>query len=68
MFYLGDSTALKVLFSFHLTFYKYYPGKMELLSASFEVLKTKMTAKVEAILENLFFGKTSFALKTTCCQ
>lgn len=36
------------------TLYKYYPGKMELLSASFEVLKTKMTAKVEAILENKY--------------
>ncbi len=36
------------------TLYKYYPGKMDLLSASFEVLKTKMTAKVEAILENKY--------------
>lgn len=36
------------------TLYKYYPGKLELLSASFEILKTKMTAKVEAILENKY--------------
>lgn len=42
------------------TLYKYYPGKLELLSASFEVLKTKMTAKVEAILENRYI---SFPLK-----
>ncbi|MDO8966971.1 MAG: TetR/AcrR family transcriptional regulator [Algoriphagus sp.] len=42
------------------TLYKYYPGKLELLSASFEVLKTKMTAKVEAILDNRYI---SFPLK-----
>jgi AcrR family transcriptional regulator len=38
------------------TLYKYYPGKMELLSASFEVLKTKMSAQVEAILENKYIA------------
>lgn len=42
------------------TLYKYYSGKFELLSASFEVLKTKMTAKVEAILDNRYI---SFPLK-----
>jgi AcrR family transcriptional regulator len=42
------------------TLYKYFPGKMELLSASFEILKTKMTAKVEAILDNRYI---SFPLK-----
>lgn len=42
------------------TLYKYYPGKLELLSASFQVLKTKMTAKVEAILDNRHL---SFPLK-----
>jgi AcrR family transcriptional regulator len=42
------------------TLYKYYPGKLELLSASFEILKTKLTAKVEAILENKYI---SFPLK-----
>lgn len=36
------------------TLYKYYPGKLELLAASFEVLKTKLTAKVEAVLENKY--------------
>jgi AcrR family transcriptional regulator len=36
------------------TLYKYYPGKLELLNASFEILKTKLTAKVEAILENKY--------------
>ena len=38
------------------TLYKYYPGKLELLSASFEVLKTRMSAKVEAILENKYLA------------
>ncbi|RIW17433.1 TetR/AcrR family transcriptional regulator [Algoriphagus lacus] len=42
------------------TLYKYFPGKLELLAASFEVLKTKMTAKVEAILDNRYI---SFPLK-----
>jgi AcrR family transcriptional regulator len=36
------------------TLYKYYPGKLELLYASFEILKTKLTAKVEVILENKY--------------
>lgn len=42
------------------TLYKYYPGKLELLSKSFEVLKIKMTSKVEAILENRYI---TFPLK-----
>lgn len=42
------------------TLYKYYPGKLELLGASFEVTKTKLTAKVEAIVENRYI---SFPLK-----
>jgi len=42
------------------TLYKYYPGKLELLAASFEVMKTKQTAKVEAIVENRYI---SFPLK-----
>lgn len=42
------------------TLYKYYPGKFELLAASFEVTKTKLTAKVEAIVENRYI---SFPLK-----
>lgn len=36
------------------TLYKYFPGKLELLQASFEKLKTRMTAKVEAILDNRY--------------
>ena len=36
------------------TLYKYYPGKLELLSASFEVLQTRMSAKVEAVVDNRF--------------
>ncbi|MDN3202785.1 TetR/AcrR family transcriptional regulator [Algoriphagus sediminis] len=36
------------------TLYKYYPGKLELLEASFEMLKTKMTSKVEAIKDNKY--------------
>ena len=42
------------------TLYKYYPGKFELLAASFEVTKTKLTAKLEAIVENRYI---SFPLK-----
>ncbi|PZX49131.1 TetR/AcrR family transcriptional regulator [Algoriphagus chordae] len=42
------------------TLYKYYPGKLELLGASFEVTKTKLTAKVEAIVDNRYI---SFPLK-----
>lgn len=42
------------------TLYKYYPGKLDLLGASFEVTKTKLSAKVEAILENRYI---SFPLK-----
>lgn len=42
------------------TLYKYFPGKLDLLSASFEMLKTKLTAKTEAILDNRYI---SFPLK-----
>ena len=42
------------------TLYKYYPGKFELLAASFEVTKTKLTAKMEAIVDNRYI---SFPLK-----
>ena len=38
------------------TLYQYFPGKMELLSASFELLKTKITAQVEAILVNKYIS------------
>ncbi|REG78430.1 TetR/AcrR family transcriptional regulator [Algoriphagus antarcticus] len=42
------------------TLYKYYPGKLELLAASFQVTRTKLTAKMEAIVENRYI---SFPLK-----
>jgi AcrR family transcriptional regulator len=42
------------------TLYKYHSSKLELLQASFEVLKLKMSSKVEAILENKYI---SFPLK-----
>ncbi|WP_439487845.1 TetR/AcrR family transcriptional regulator [Algoriphagus sp.] len=38
------------------TLYKYYPGKLDLLAASFELTKTKLTAKVEAVLENRYIS------------
>lgn len=38
------------------TLYKYYPGKLELLSASFDLLTTRMTAKVEAIVDNRYLA------------
>jgi AcrR family transcriptional regulator len=38
------------------TLYRYFPGKMELLFASFELLKTKITAQVEAILANKYIS------------
>ncbi|MCH7406749.1 TetR/AcrR family transcriptional regulator [Belliella aquatica] len=34
------------------TLYKYFPGKLELLAASFDLLKTKLSIKVEALFEN----------------
>lgn len=42
------------------TLYKYHSSKLELLEASFEVLKLKMSSKVEAILDNKYI---SFPLK-----
>jgi len=42
------------------TLYKYYPGKLDLLSAAFEVLKVRLTAKMEAIVANKYI---SFPLK-----
>jgi len=38
------------------TLYKYYPGKLELLSASFDLLSTRMTAKVEGIVDSRFLA------------
>lgn len=34
------------------TLYKYFPGKLELLGATFDVLKTKLSIKVSTLLEN----------------
>jgi AcrR family transcriptional regulator len=34
------------------TLYKYFPGKLELLAATFDVLKTKLSIKVSALLDN----------------
>ncbi len=36
------------------TLYKYFPGKLELLAASFNVLKNKLSLKVETLLENRY--------------
>lgn len=38
------------------TLYKHYPGKLELLSASFDLLCTRMTAKVEGIVDNRYLA------------
>lgn len=42
------------------TLYNYYAGKHQLLAASFELVKTRITAKVEAVLVNKYI---SFPLK-----
>ncbi|AGA80166.1 TetR/AcrR family transcriptional regulator [Echinicola vietnamensis] len=42
------------------TVYQYFPGKQELLEASFNMLRTKLSMKVETILEN---EELSFLLK-----
>lgn len=42
------------------TLYKYFPGKLELLSATFDVLKTKLAIKVQTLLENKYI---TFAAK-----
>ena len=34
------------------TLYKYFPGKLELLGAAFDMLKTRLAIKVNALLEN----------------
>lgn len=38
------------------TLYKHFPGKMELLSAAFDLLCTRMTAKVEGIVDNRYLA------------
>jgi len=34
------------------TLYKYFPGKLELLAATFDILKTRLSIKVSALLDN----------------
>jgi AcrR family transcriptional regulator len=36
------------------TLYKHFPGKLDLLAACFDLLRTRMTAKVEAVLDNRY--------------
>lgn len=36
------------------TLYKYFPGKLELLSATFDVLKTRLAIKVQTLLDNKY--------------
>ncbi|GAA0880645.1 TetR/AcrR family transcriptional regulator [Algoriphagus jejuensis] len=38
------------------TLYKYFPGKLELLSAAFDLLCTRMRAKVEGIVDNRYLA------------
>jgi len=41
------------------TLYKYFPGKMDLLAASFEILKTRLSIKVQTLLENQYISYTA---------
>lgn len=41
------------------TLYKYFPGKLELLAASFDLLKTKLSVKVESLFENKYISFTT---------
>jgi AcrR family transcriptional regulator len=41
------------------TLYKYFPGKLELLAASFEILKNRLTAKVETLVGNKYIPFTA---------
>ncbi|WP_304518043.1 TetR/AcrR family transcriptional regulator [Cecembia rubra] len=38
------------------TLYKYYPGKMELLAATFDILKNKLSIKVESLVDNKYIS------------
>lgn len=40
------------------TLYKYFPGKLELLGATFDILKTKLSIKVSALLDNKLISYT----------
>lgn len=41
------------------TLYKYFPGKLELLAAAFDMLSTRLSIKVNAILDDKFLPYTS---------
>lgn len=41
------------------TLYKYFPGKLELLAATFELLKNKLSIKVQALFENRHISFTA---------
>jgi AcrR family transcriptional regulator len=40
------------------TLYKYFPGKMELLAASFDLLKKRLSLKVESLVDNQYIPFT----------
>ncbi|UJP63519.1 TetR/AcrR family transcriptional regulator [Mongoliitalea daihaiensis] len=53
------------------TLYKYFPGKLELLAASFDILKTRLSLKVETLLDNKyipFTGKLKSLLTTVAAD
>lgn len=41
------------------TLYKFYPGKMELLAATFDMLKSRLSIKVESLLDNKYIPYTA---------
>ena len=41
------------------TLYKYFPGKMELLAASFDILKKRLSLKVQTLVENQYISYTA---------
>ncbi len=41
------------------TLYKYFPGKMELLAESFEILKNRLSMKVQTLVENRYISYTA---------
>jgi AcrR family transcriptional regulator len=41
------------------TLYKYFPGKMELLAASFDLLKSRLSLKVETLVDNKYLPYTA---------
>lgn len=41
------------------TLYKYYPGKMELLAATFDILKSRLSIKVESLVDNKYIPYTA---------